>query len=331
MTPSKILVTGATGVVGRRLVPNLLGSGHRVLVLARPSERREGLVKAGATAVDADLFDSASLRRAVTGCSVVINLATHMPTSSSQMIHLEAWKENDRVRREGSSNLVDAALAEGVSRFIQESYAPVYPSSGDHWIDENTPLRPARYNRTVLDAERSAERFTIAGGTGVVLRFGSFYGPDSRFLIEALAQVRSGRAFLPGSPDAFFSSISHDDAATASAAALDVPAGAYNAVDDEPLNRREYFDSLAKALHVPPPKPFPSWMRWLLGSLGEIMSRSLRISNRKLKSVSSWAPEFPSVREGWPAVIAALPVGTVSSATRQLRLSRRAPITPVPR
>ena len=136
MTPSKILVTGATGVVGRRLVPHLLKNGHRVLVVARPSDRREGLVKAGATSVDADLFDSASLRRAVTGCNVVINLATHMPTSSSQMIHLAAWKENDRVRKEGSSNLVDASLAEGVNRFIQESFAPVYPDSGDRWIGE---------------------------------------------------------------------------------------------------------------------------------------------------------------------------------------------------
>jgi nucleoside-diphosphate-sugar epimerase len=247
------------------------------------------------------------------------------------MIHISAWKENDRLRREGSSNLVDAALAEGVQRFIQESYAPAYADAGDRWIEEDAPLKPARYNRTLLDAESSANRFTSSGGTGVILRFASFYGPDSRFLIEALAQVRSGRSFLPGSPDAYFSSIAHDDAATATAAALDVPAGAYNVVDDEPLTRRDYFDSLAQALKVPPPRPFPWWMRWLLGTLGEIMSRSLRISNRKLKSVSDWKPAYPSVREGWPVVITALPVGTVASAARQLRLSRRAPITPVPR
>ena len=309
MNPSKILVTGATGVVGRRLVPLLLADGHRVVGIARAADRRGVLEKAGATAIEADMFDPASLRRAVTGCRVVMNLATHMPTSSSQMIHLSAWKENDRLRREGSANLVQAALAEGVERFVQESYAPAYADAGDRWIEEDAPLKPARYNRTVLDAESSANLFTRSGGTGVILRFASFYGPDSRLLIEALAQVRSGRAFLPGSPDAYFSSISHDDAATAAAAALDVPAGAYNVVDDEPLTRREYFDSLAQALHVPPPKPFPWWMRWLLGTLGEIMSRSLRVSNRKLKSVTDWTPAFRSVREGWPAVVAALPLG----------------------
>jgi len=328
MNPSKILVTGATGVVGRRLVPLLLADGHRVVGIARAADRRGVLEKAGATAIEADMFDPASLRRAVTGCRVVMNLATHMPTSSSQMIHLSAWKENDRLRREGSANLVEAALAEGVERFVQESYAPAYADAGDRWIEEDAPLKPARYNRTVLDAEASANRFTRSGGTGVILRFGSFYGPDSRLLIEALAQVRSGRAFLPGSPDAYFSSIAHDDAATAAAAALDVPAGAYNVVDDEPLTRREYFESLALALHVPPPRPFPWWMRWLLGTLGEIMSRSLRISNRKLKSVSGWTPAFPSVREGWPVVVDALPLGTVSSATRQLSRARAGRLRP---
>ena len=307
MNSSKILVTGATGVVGRRLVPILLQNGHRVVVLARPSERRQGLERAGAAAVDADLFDLPSLRRAAEGCDVVVNLATHMPTSSTQMTHLAAWKENDRVRKEGSSNLVDAALAEGVGRFIQESFAPVYPDSGDRWIHEETPLEPVRYNRTVLDAERSAERFTKSGGTGVILRFGGFYGRDSRFDIEGIGQVRRGRAFLPGAADAFASSVSHDDAATAAAAALAIPAGAYNVVDDEPVTRREYFDSLARALGVPPPKLLPFWVKWMLGSLGECLSRSLRISNAKLRGVSSWAPKYPSVREGWPAVIAAMP------------------------
>ena len=112
--------------------------------------------------------------------------------------------------------------------------------------------------------------------------------------------------FLPGSPDAFVSSVSHDDAATAAATALSVPAGIYNVVDDEPVTRREYFDSLARALGVAPPKPLPMWTKWLLGSLGELLSRSQRISNRKLKSVSSWTPKFPSVRDGWPATVASL-------------------------
>lgn len=308
MVPSKILVTGATGVIGRRLVPILIRSGHRVVAISRGPDQRGDVERLGAAAVDADLFDVPSLRRAAMGCDTVMNLATHMPPSTAQMLRRSAWKENDRVRSEGSGNLVEAALAEGAKRFIQESFAPVYPDCGDRWIDEEKPLRPARYSQTVLDAEASAARFTKSGGTGVALRFASFYGADSRFLLEAIHQLtKTGRAFLPGAPDAFVSSCHHDDAATAAAAALTVPSGAYNVVDDEPLTRRDYFDSLARALGTGPTKPFPLWMRFLLGTLGEMLSRSQRISNRKLKAASTWTPKYRSVREGWPDVITALP------------------------
>jgi nucleoside-diphosphate-sugar epimerase len=223
------------------------------------------------------------------------------------MMRRSAWRENDRVRSIGAANLVEAALGEGVVRFVQESFAPVYPDCGDRWIEESMPLAPARYNESVLDAEKAAEGFAEAGGTGVVLRFAAFYGPDSRFLAEAIRHVRRGRAPLPGSPGAFVSSVHHDDAASAAAAALALPSGAYNVVDDEPVTHREYFDSLAGALGVPRPRLPPPWMKWLLGSVGELLARSQRISNRKIKAAGPWKPAYPSVREGWPAVVTAMP------------------------
>jgi nucleoside-diphosphate-sugar epimerase len=309
MVPLKVLLTGATGVVGRRLLPILLADGHGVVAIARDPEQRRALQRLGATAVEADLFSPDSLRRAAAGCDVVVNLATHMPASGTQVFRRSAWKENDRVRRLGSSNLVDAALAAGVRRYVQESFAPVYPDCGDRWIDEDVPLQPVRYNRSVTDAESSAARFTKAGGAGIVLRFASFYGSDSRFLAEGIRQVKKGREFLPGSPGAFVSSVSHDDAATAAAAALKAPAGVYNVVDDEPLTRRDYFDSLARALGVPPPTPLPWWVKWLLGPVGELLSRSQRISNLRLRSVTDWTPKCPSVREGWPSAVGNQAVG----------------------
>ena len=188
----------------------------------------------------------------------------------------------------------------------QESFAPLYPDCGDRWIDEGTPFQPARYNRTVVDSERAAERFTQTGRTGVVLRFAAFYGPDSGQTRDLITFVRRGWAPIPGAADAYFSSVAHDDAATAVFAALGVPAGAYNVVDDAPLRRRDFFDSLAAALGAPSPKLPSAWLTPLFGSLGETLARSLRIANRKLRDASGWAPQYPSVREGWRAVVAAL-------------------------
>ena len=134
--------------------------------------------------------------------------------------------------------------------------------------------------------------------------------------------VRKGRAPLPGSPEAFFSSISHDDAASAVLAALDLPAGTYNVADDEPLRRREFANSLAAALGVGPPKPLPLWLTRHAGSLVELMSRSQRLSNRKLRAASAWRPRFASVRNGWPPTLATLREGRPPAAGMQINATK---------
>ena len=305
----KIFVTGASGVVGRRVVPLLVQGGHAVTAVGRSQHKRTALERTGARVVDVNLFDASALRDAVQGQDVVVNLATHMPATTLRMVLPGAWRENDRIRREGSQNLVDAALAGGVGRFVQESFAPVYPDRGTDWITEDVPLEPVRYNRTVLDAERSAERFAASGRVGVVLRFAAFYGPDSRFLRELVGLVERGFAPMPGPESALVSSVSHDDAATAVVAALGVPSGTYNVTDDEPVTHREYFDALATTLGVAAPKLPPSWLAPLFGSPGRMLARSLRMSNRKLRAASDWTPKYPSVREGFRAVVAAMPRG----------------------
>ena len=251
------------------------------------------------------MFAADAVRKAVAGHDAVVNLATHMPAGYRAFLP-GAWAENDRIRRFASANLVDAAMATGATRFIQESFAPVYPDRGDQWIDERTPIAPVRYNRMVADAERSAERFSGSGGAGVVLRFAMFYGPDSWFTRDLIGYVRRGWAPIPGVADAYTSLVSHEDAAAAVVAALGVPPGTYNVVDDEPLRRREFFDSLAGVLGVAAPRLPPPWLKYLFGSLGEMLARSLRISNRKLRDACGWTPRYPSMREGWPAVVAAL-------------------------
>src|SRR5512142_1054615 len=150
------------------------------------------------------------------------------------------WRENDRLRQVASAILSEAARAAGVRHFIQESFAPIYPDRGDRWIDESVALEPVGFNRSVLDAERSAEAFTAGGGTGIVLRFGAFYGPDAAHVIDLIKMVRRGLALAPGPPESFISSLSHDDAASAVVAALGTPAGTYNVVDDAPMTHRAY-------------------------------------------------------------------------------------------
>ncbi|HZP87757.1 MAG TPA: NAD(P)-dependent oxidoreductase [Burkholderiales bacterium] len=309
----KVFVTGATGVVGRRAVPLLVRAGHRVTAVARSADKAKRLERLGVLPVGVDLFDRRALREALPGHDVVINLATHIPHSTARLLLPGAWRENDRIRRVGSANLVDAALAAGVQRFIQESFAPVYPDCGDAWIDETTALEPARFNASITDAETAAQRFGDRGRIDIVLRFAAFYGPDAYQTRDMIKAVRRGWAPVPGRPDAFFSSISHDDAASAVVAALKLPRGIYNVVDDEPLPRREVGATLAAALGVRPPRALPAWFIRLTGSLGELMSRSQRISNRKLRNASAWVPKYPSLREGWREVLQALQQPVASS------------------
>jgi nucleoside-diphosphate-sugar epimerase len=273
--------------------------------VGRSAAARKHLAGLGADPIELDLFQPEAVRRAVAGHDAVINIATHIPKTVGAMLLPWAWRENDRIRGIGAGIVARAARESGVPLLIQESFAPMYADAGDRWIDERSPIRPARNTRTAIIAERAVAGFTEAGGRGVVLRFAAFYGPDShaRAIVES---VRKGWSPLIGRPEGYFSSVSQDDAADAVVAALEAGPGIYNVADDEPLRRREYADVLAAALGVPRPRLPPPWTSRLLGSVGELLARSERISNAAFKAATGWAPRYPSAREGWPVVIAEL-------------------------
>jgi 2-alkyl-3-oxoalkanoate reductase len=300
----KIFVTGATGVVGRRAVPLLLARGHSVTALVRQAPQSRLPAHDNLAPVSVDLFDGQALKRAAAGHDAVVNLATHIPPAAWKMLFRPFWRLNDRIRTEGSANVAAAALEGGATRLIQESFAPVYPDGGDRWIEEDTALEPVAYNTSVLNAESAAAGFSGSGRAGVVLRFAGFYGPDAIQVESYINALRRGWAALPGDPDAFISSISHDDAAAAVVAALDAPAGAYNVSDDEPVTRHVFFGTLAERLGLKMPRFLPGSVTPLLGSAGQLMTRSLRISNHKLKGATGWSPRYPSVREGFAATLA---------------------------
>jgi 2-alkyl-3-oxoalkanoate reductase len=155
----------------------------------------------------------------------------------------------------------------------------------------------------VLDAESSVAQFTKFGGRGIVLRFAYFYGPDSFATRDMMQTLKRGISPLLGPTDSYISSVSHDDAAAAVVEALHLPAGTYNVADDEPVTRLDWLESLAKALGAKPPHMLPQWLTVLGGGTAQLLSRSQRISNRKLRELSEWRPAVGCVRDAWPAVI----------------------------
>src|SRR4051794_34489778 len=173
---SEIVMTGSTGVIGRRAVRELLAAGHRVTGVTRSASGCERLESLGARAVEADVFDEASLRRAFDGADAVVNVLTHVPRAD-RMADPSAWEENDRLRSEASAVIARAAQAAGLARLVQESIAFVYADGGDAWLDEEAPVAAGGVATAPLAAERNARE--LFDGDTVVLRFGQLIGPDS--------------------------------------------------------------------------------------------------------------------------------------------------------
>jgi nucleoside-diphosphate-sugar epimerase len=305
----RVFVAGASGVLGRRAVAALVGAGHDVTGVVR-SPAKADLVRAlGATPVEVSLFDADALRAAVAGHDAVCNLATHIP-SLARAADPRSWDENNRIRTEGSRNLVDAALAAGATTYVQESIAFLYGAHGDEWLDaETTPITETRFSAAVRAAESETARFAAAGGRGVVLRFGQFVAPDADHTLATLRSARRGISLEPGKPDDWFPMIDAGDAASAVLAALSAASGAYDVVD-EPLRRSESRAALAAAVgrrHL--------WAARGAKRIAGPLADSQRVSNRRFVEATGWRPRVPSLREGWPQTVhaagiePALPVG----------------------
>jgi UDP-glucose 4-epimerase len=290
---NEIIITGSTGVIGRRAVREVVASGYGVTGVTRSAGGRERLASLGARAVEADVFDEASLRRAFDGANAVINLLTHVPRAD-RMPDPSAWAENDRIRTEASGAIARAAQAAGVQRLVQESIAFVYADGGDAWLDEDAPVAGGGVTTTALTAERNARE--LFDGDTVVLRFGLFVGPDSGSTLAALEAARRGASIAPGPAHAYRPTVWLDDAAAAIAAALGVPAGTYNVVDTEPATSAEIDAALAAAVGVERLQP--------RAPQDGPLARSQRVSNRRLREASDWAPSIRAATESWSRLTA---------------------------
>ncbi|ROZ89216.1 NAD(P)-dependent oxidoreductase [Gordonia sp. OPL2] len=310
----KVFVTGGTGAIGGYAVPALVAAGHTVTALTRTPQKSAVVRQQGARPAEVSLFDRSQLREAFRGHDAVINLASALPSAERFML-TSAWRECQRIRTEGSAAVVDAALDAEVPRVVQESVVMICRDNGDDWVDEDSPVD--RFPLAVGNhaAEANNHRFSTQHGTGVVLRFGIFYGPGAAHSEQIMRMARHHIGFRAGRPDAYVSSIHLADAAAAVVAALDCPTGTYHIVDDEPVTKRDDARSMAAAVGRRSWVSGPGRVAALLGNRTTSMTRSLRVRNNLFRSTTGWAPRYPSVREGYAQMAAVLASRTSSTAS----------------
>jgi nucleoside-diphosphate-sugar epimerase len=300
----KVLVAGATGVVGGALVPALVGAGHEVVGTTRSEAKGERLRAAGAEPLVLDVLDRDATVEAVRRIApdAIVHQATALTGAGNLKKFDQDFALTNRLRTEGTDNL----LAAGATRFIAQSYTGwPYAREGGPVKTEEDPLDPnvGKEARESLAAIRRLEE-TVTGAGGLALRYGAFYGPRTSLARGGdVAEVVRKRKFpIAGSGAGIWSFTHLDDVAAATVAALERGApGIYNVVDDEPAPVSEWLPELAAALGGKPPRHVPAWMgRLFVGEHGMNMMESTRgASNAKAKRELGWTPVWPTWREGF--------------------------------
>ncbi len=308
----RVFVAGATGVIGRRLVPALLAAGHEVTAMCRSPERAEQARAAGAEAAVADALDAEAVRTAVASArpDAVVNQLTALPKHIDPRRIERDFELNDRLRSEGSAILAAAARDAGAVRLVAQSIAFMYepgPPGTLHAEEDPLVLRPAPSFARSADAIKRLEGTTRDHG-GTVLRYGYFYGPGSAVAPDGsiVQDLRRRRMPVVGSGAGVWSFVHVDDAADATVAALGAPPGVYNVVDDEPAPVREWLPALAQAAGAPRPMRVPAFIaRLAAGDYGvQVMTRGQGASNGRAKRELGWSPAHASWREGFRTALA---------------------------
>jgi nucleoside-diphosphate-sugar epimerase len=298
-----VFITGATGALGKPVCQHLVKHGHQVRALSRSTANDAVIKHLGGEPVKANLFDVESLREGIKGANAILHLATKIP-ATQRIGRQRAWRENDAIRREGTRNLVDAALEHNTQVFVYPSIVFSYPDRGDAWIDETTRPELKSLGLSTLEAEAEVTRFANSGRRGITLRMGAFYHPSSPQIQEMVSYARKGISPLFGRDTAYQPFIWTDDAAQAVVSALlEAPSGIFNVVDDEPLTKGELRLVIAGSLNTPKLRRVPNFVTSLfLGVTADPMMRSQRVSNHQFKAVTNWKPKVPNAREGWKRI-----------------------------
>ena len=306
----KIFVAGATGVIGRRLVPLLVEDGHDVVGMSRSEERARNLEDYGARGVVADVFDSERLRKLVADekPEIVIHELTDIPHELEPGHTIEQFAANRRIRIEGTRNLIEAARAAGARRVVAQSFAHVYAPRGS-WVKAEWealdlgPDVPDSRRLNVL-ALRELERSVLQtpGIEGVALRYGTFYGPGSAFdeggTINTL--VRRRHYPIAGSGAGTTSFVHVDDAAAATVLALSGPTGVFNICDDQPASLKEWLPFYARLVGAPPPRHIPALAERVLRNEHLAFRSTMQRGayNLKARAQLGFAPARAAWRDG---------------------------------
>jgi nucleoside-diphosphate-sugar epimerase len=306
----RVLVAGATGVIGRPLVKQLSAAGHEVLGTTRSPERAEAVRGLGAEPVVVDARDTDALRAAVIDArpEVVINQLTNLPPKLDYKRPAETFGPTTELRGKVGPVLAGAAAESGARRLIVQSVCFLYASTGkrahaeDDGLIDLPPELPAAQGAIALE---TLERSTLEtpGIEGVVLRYGFFYGPGSAYASDGgwAGDARKRRLPIVGKGTGIFSFIHMDDAVSATIAALDRGSGIYNVCDDDPGPMSEWLPAYAEALGAKRPRRVPVWLASLVGGKqAAVMSTALEgASNEKAKRELGWQPRYPSWRQGF--------------------------------
>jgi nucleoside-diphosphate-sugar epimerase len=304
----RIFVAGATGAIGRPLLRQLREAGHEVVGMTRSEERAAQLRELGAEPAIADVLDGEAVRRVVDQAhpDVVVNQVTDLSRPLNPRKY-EQWLEStNRLRREGTRNLAEAAGAAGARRLVSQSVAFAYRFDPPGTKTEEDPLVGAEMGE-MAQALEDLERATLEapGIEGVVLRYGFFYGPGTSYAAdgEQIQAIRKRQMPLIGGGKGRFPFIHIDDAASATVAAIQRGApGVYNVVDDEPAAGGDWIPHVAGLIGAPRPMRVPTFLAKLMAPrLATMATRLQPVSNAKAKAELAWEPRHASWREGFRA------------------------------
>jgi len=307
----KVFLAGATGAVGKTLVPALRERGYEVIALTRSDGKAAALRSAGAQPVVADALDRTAIVRAVAkaGADVVVHQLTGLAGTSNIRHFDRVFATTNRLRTEGTDILLEAARAANARRFIAQSYGNwVYGTDGSGLKTERDPLdpNPLPQQKESLAAIRHLEQ-AVTGDraiTGIALRFGSLYGPGTNMALrgEFSDAVRSRKLPIIGDGAGVWSFLQIVDAAAATIAAIEHgTSGVYNVCDDDPVPAAAWIPELARALGAKPPMHVPVWLGRIAAGdvITSMMTKMRGMSNAKARRELAWAPVYSSWRQGF--------------------------------